>query len=46
MAKQKKKKKYRAFWLFAKLQLVLLLLVLGACPLLYIWRLRKGGAGT
>lgn len=31
MAKQKKKKKYRAFWLFAKLQLVLLLLVLGAC---------------
>lgn len=29
--KKKKKKKYRLFWLFAKIQLVLLLLVLGAC---------------
>lgn len=30
MAKQKKKKKYRGFWIFFKLQLLLLLLVIGA----------------
>lgn len=29
--KKKKKKKYRYFWLFAKIQLVLLLVVAGAC---------------
>ncbi len=30
MAKQKKKKKYRGFWIFFKLQLLLLLLIVGA----------------
>lgn len=30
MAKQKKKKKYRGFWIFFKLQLLLLLLIIGA----------------
>lgn len=29
--KNKKKKKYHAFWVFAKVQLVLVLVVLGAC---------------
>lgn len=35
MAKQKKKKKYRGFWIFFKLQLVLLLLLAGAAGYYY-----------
>ena len=31
MAKKKKKKKYRGFWLFVKIQAVLMIIVLGAC---------------